>query len=70
MGYLYCDGKGHSNSPTIQSLSNLPHEDYVHEQSSGGCQEITDIPDDYLNQSQVWLSKWLIQQLIGLVINN
>ncbi|XP_012537833.2 uncharacterized protein LOC105837521 [Monomorium pharaonis] len=53
MGYLYCDGKGHSNSPTIQSLSNLPHEDYVHEQSGGGCQEITDIPDDYLNQSQV-----------------
>ncbi|TGZ32313.1 Uncharacterized protein DBV15_03956 [Temnothorax longispinosus] len=53
VGYLYCDGKGHSNSPTIQSLSNLPHEDYVHEQSGGGCQEITDIPDDYLNQSQV-----------------
>lgn len=58
VGYLYCDsnGKAHSNSPTIQSLSNLPHEDY--EQSgSGGCQEITDIPDDYLNQSQVWLPK-------------
>ncbi|KYN19368.1 Angiomotin [Trachymyrmex cornetzi] len=53
VGYLYCDGKGHSNSPTIQSLSNLPHEDYVHDQSGGGCQEITDIPDDYLNQSQV-----------------
>ncbi|KYQ47761.1 Angiomotin [Trachymyrmex zeteki] len=53
VGYLYCDGKGHSNSPTIQSLSNLPHEEYVHDQSSGGCQEITDIPDDYLNQSQV-----------------
>lgn len=55
VGYLYCDGKGHSNSPTIQSLSNLPHEDYAHEQSSSGCQEITDIPDDYLNQSQVGL---------------
>ncbi|XP_029176914.1 uncharacterized protein LOC114945006 [Nylanderia fulva] len=56
VGYLYCDGngKGHTNSPTMQSLSNLPHEDYVHEHSSGGgCQEITDIPDDYLSQSQV-----------------
>ena len=56
MGYLYCDGsgKGHSNSPTMQSLSNLSHEDHVYEQpSNGGCQEITDIPDDYLNQSQV-----------------
>ncbi|XP_076243237.1 uncharacterized protein LOC143184700 [Calliopsis andreniformis] len=56
MGYLYCDGggKGHSNSPTMQSLSNLSHEDHVYEQpSNGGCQEITDIPDDYLSQSQV-----------------
>lgn len=56
MGYLYCDGsgKGHSNSPTMQSLSNLQHEDYTHEQpGGGGCQEITDIPDDYLSQSQV-----------------
>ncbi|XP_011140083.2 uncharacterized protein LOC105183552 isoform X1 [Harpegnathos saltator] len=56
MGYLYCDGsgKGHSSSPTMQSLSNLQHEEYTHEQSGGGgCQEITDIPDDYLNQSQV-----------------
>ncbi|CAK9799491.1 AMOT [Anthophora quadrimaculata] len=56
MGYLYCDGggKGHSNSPTMQSLSNLSHEDNVYEQpSNGGCQEITDIPDDYLSQSQV-----------------
>ncbi|KAL6424073.1 hypothetical protein ACFW04_009756 [Cataglyphis niger] len=56
VGYLYCDGngKGHTSSPTMQSLSNLPHEDYVHEQSGGsGCQEITDIPDDYLSQSQV-----------------
>ncbi|KAK1125883.1 hypothetical protein K0M31_005419 [Melipona bicolor] len=54
--YLYCDGggKGHSNSPTMQSLSNLSHEDHVYEQSNnGGCQEITDIPDDYLSQSQV-----------------
>lgn len=59
MGYLYCDGsgKGHSNSPTMQSLSSLQHEDYAHEQSGGGgCQEITDIPDDYLNQSQVSIS--------------
>lgn len=58
IGYLYCDGsgKGHSNSPTTQSLSNLQHEDYSHEQpGSGGCQEITDIPDDYLSQSQVKL---------------
>ncbi|XP_060816112.1 angiomotin-like protein 1 isoform X1 [Bombus pascuorum] len=56
MGYLYCDGggKGHSNSPTMQSLSNLSHEDHVYEQpNNGGCQEITDIPDDYLSQSQV-----------------
>ncbi|XP_033334669.1 uncharacterized protein LOC117225308 isoform X2 [Megalopta genalis] len=56
MGYLYCDGggKGHSNSPTMQSLSNLSHEDHVYEQpTNGGCQEITDIPDDYLSQSQV-----------------
>ncbi|XP_043794911.1 angiomotin-like protein 1 isoform X1 [Apis laboriosa] len=56
MGYLYCDagGKGHSNSPTMQSLSNLTHEDHIYEQSNnGGCQEITDIPDDYLSQSQV-----------------
>lgn len=56
VSYLYCDGsaKGHSNSPTMQSLSNLSHEDYGHEQAgSGGCQEITDIPDDYLSQSQV-----------------
>ncbi|XP_043594751.1 angiomotin-like protein 1 isoform X3 [Bombus pyrosoma] len=55
MGYLYCDGggKGHSNSPTMQSLSNLSHEDHVYEQpNNGGCQEITDIPDDYLSQSQ------------------
>ncbi|PBC28948.1 Angiomotin [Apis cerana cerana] len=55
MGYLYCDagGKGHSNSPTMQSLSNLTHEDHIYEQSNnGGCQEITDIPDDYLSQSQ------------------
>lgn len=65
VGYLYCDGngKGHTNSPTMQSLSNLPHEDYVHEQSGGsGCQEITDIPDDYLSQSQVW-------QIINIAIN-
>ncbi|CAL7940736.1 unnamed protein product [Xylocopa violacea] len=56
MGYLYCDGggKGHSNSPTMQSLSNLSHEDHVYDQpNNGGCQEITDIPDDYLSQSQV-----------------
>ncbi|KOX70304.1 Angiomotin [Melipona quadrifasciata] len=56
MSYLYCDGggKGHSNSPTMQSLSNLSHEDHVYEQpNNGGCQEITDIPDDYLSQSQV-----------------
>ncbi|OAD55928.1 Angiomotin [Eufriesea mexicana] len=56
MAYLYCDGggKGHSNSPTMQSLSNLSHEDHVYEQpNNGGCQEITDIPDDYLSQSQV-----------------
>ncbi|XP_029035400.1 angiomotin-like protein 1 isoform X2 [Osmia bicornis bicornis] len=56
VGYLYCDGsgKGHSNSPTMQSLSNLSHEDHVYEQpNNGGCQEITDIPDDYLSQSQV-----------------
>ncbi|XP_017892912.1 angiomotin-like protein 1 [Ceratina calcarata] len=56
MGYLYCDGsgKGHSNSPTMQSLSNLSHDDHVYEQpNNGGCQEITDIPDDYLSQSQV-----------------
>lgn len=62
MGYLYCDGsgKGHSNSPTMQSLSNLSHEDHVYEQpSNGGCQEITDIPDDYLNQSQVILGSAL-----------
>ncbi|XP_034175880.1 uncharacterized protein LOC117602243 isoform X1 [Osmia lignaria lignaria] len=55
VGYLYCDGsgKGHSNSPTMQSLSNLSHEDHVYEQpNNGGCQEITDIPDDYLSQSQ------------------
>ncbi|CAL7940737.1 unnamed protein product [Xylocopa violacea] len=55
MGYLYCDGggKGHSNSPTMQSLSNLSHEDHVYDQpNNGGCQEITDIPDDYLSQSQ------------------
>lgn len=57
MGYLYCEGggKGHSNSPTMQSLSNLPHDDHHYEQpgGGGGCQEITDIPDDYLSQSQV-----------------
>ncbi|XP_043527142.1 angiomotin-like protein 1 isoform X2 [Frieseomelitta varia] len=56
MSYLYCDGggKGHSNSPTMQSLSNLSHEDHIYEQTNnGGCQEITDIPDDYLSQSQV-----------------
>lgn len=56
MGYLYCEGggKGHSNSPTMQSLSSLPHDDHLYEQSgNGGCQEITDIPDDYLSQSQV-----------------
>ncbi|XP_047354049.1 uncharacterized protein LOC124950769 isoform X3 [Vespa velutina] len=56
MGYVYCDGggKGHSNSPTMQSISNIPHEDHLYEQSGGGgCQEITDIPDDYLSQSQV-----------------
>jgi angiomotin like 1 len=56
MGYLYCEsgGKGHSNSPTIQSLSSLPHDDHLYEQTgSSGCQEITDIPDDYLSQSQV-----------------
>ncbi|XP_043527138.1 angiomotin-like protein 1 isoform X1 [Frieseomelitta varia] len=55
MSYLYCDGggKGHSNSPTMQSLSNLSHEDHIYEQTNnGGCQEITDIPDDYLSQSQ------------------
>ncbi|KAK2577278.1 hypothetical protein KPH14_003415 [Odynerus spinipes] len=56
MGYVYCDGggKGHSNSPTMQSISSIPHEDHLYEQSGGGgCQEITDIPDDYLSQSQV-----------------
>ncbi|OXU20473.1 hypothetical protein TSAR_010241, partial [Trichomalopsis sarcophagae] len=58
MGYLYCEGggKGHSNSPTIQSLSSLPHDDHLYEQTGSGgsgCQEITDIPDDYLSQSQV-----------------
>ncbi|KAI4484651.1 hypothetical protein M0804_007217 [Polistes exclamans] len=56
MGYVYCDGggKGHSNSPTMQSISNMPHEEHLYEQSGGGgCQEITDIPDDYLSQSQV-----------------
>ncbi|XP_046435575.1 uncharacterized protein LOC124186995 [Neodiprion fabricii] len=57
MGYLYCEGggKGHSNSPTMQSLTSLPHDDHHYEQpgGGGGCQEITDIPDDYLNQSQV-----------------
>lgn len=56
MGYLFCEGggKGHSNSPTMQSLSSLPHEDQIYEQQgAGGCQEITDIPDDYLSQSQV-----------------
>lgn len=59
LAYLYCDGggKGHSNSPTMQSLSNLSHEDHVYEQpNNGGCQEITDIPDDYLSQSQVIIS--------------
>ncbi|XP_066581156.1 angiomotin-like 2a isoform X2 [Prorops nasuta] len=56
LGYLYCEGggKGHSNSPTMQSLTSLPHEDHTYDQSgNGGCQEITDIPDDYLSQSQV-----------------
>lgn len=55
MGYLYCDGggKGHSNSPTMQSLSSFPHDDHLYEQTGSGCQEITDIPDDYLSQSQV-----------------
>ncbi|KAG7206574.1 hypothetical protein KM043_000259 [Ampulex compressa] len=56
VGYLYCDGggKGHSNSPSMQSLSHLSHEEHLYEQpGGGGCQEITDIPDDYLNQSQV-----------------
>ncbi|KAI4490209.1 hypothetical protein M0802_010843 [Mischocyttarus mexicanus] len=56
MGYAYCDGggKGHSNSPTMQAISNIPHEEHLYEQSGGGgCQEITDIPDDYLSQSQV-----------------
>ncbi|XP_034938444.1 uncharacterized protein [Chelonus insularis] len=56
VGYLYCEGggKGHSNSPTMQSLSSLPHDERFYEQSNnGGCQEINDIPDDYLNQSQV-----------------
>ncbi|XP_014216807.1 uncharacterized protein PFB0145c-like [Copidosoma floridanum] len=57
IGYIYCEGasgKGHSNSPTIQSLANLPHDDHIYENTgSGGCQEITDIPDDYLSQSQV-----------------
>lgn len=68
MGYLFCEGggKGHSNSPTMQSLSNLPHDDHIYEQSgTGGCQEITDIPDDYLNQSQVG-DKTLIINLFPL----
>lgn len=58
VGYLYCEGggKGHSNSPTMQSLMSLPHEERFYEQSNNsGCQEINDIPDDYLNQSQVIL---------------
>ncbi|KAK0164179.1 hypothetical protein PV328_002837 [Microctonus aethiopoides] len=55
VGYLYCEsgGKGHSNSPTMQSLSSLPHDERFYEQTNSGCQEINDIPDDYLNQSQV-----------------
>lgn len=59
MGYLYCEaGKGHSNSPTIQSFSSLPHEEHIYENTGhGGCQEITDIPDDYLNQSTVRKNK-------------
>ncbi|XP_015127500.1 angiomotin-like protein 1 isoform X2 [Diachasma alloeum] len=54
MGYLFCEagGKGHSNSPTMQSLSNIPHEDRYYDQTNS-CQEITDIPDDYLSQFQV-----------------
>lgn len=61
MGYLYCEGggKGHSNSPIMQSLNSLPHDDHHYEQpgGGGGCQEITDIPDDYLNQSQVKIER-------------
>ncbi|XP_074104558.1 uncharacterized protein LOC141531003 isoform X2 [Cotesia typhae] len=62
VGYLYNEGggggggggKGHSNSPTMQSLTSLPHDERFYEQpNNGGCQEINDIPDDYLNQSQV-----------------
>ncbi|KAF7991268.1 hypothetical protein HCN44_002830 [Aphidius gifuensis] len=63
MGYLYCDNnnnnnhnnnKGYSNSPTMQSLTSIPNDEKFYEQfKNNGCQEITDIPDDYLNQSQV-----------------
>ena len=65
MGYLFCEGggKGHSNSPTMQSLSSLQHEDRYYDQSSNsGCQEITDIPDDYLSQSQVCASSMNIKK--------
>ncbi|CAB0041943.1 unnamed protein product [Trichogramma brassicae] len=48
MTYIFCEGAGK------QSLSNLPHDDHIYENTGhGGCQEITDIPDDYLNQSHV-----------------
>ncbi|XP_057338714.1 angiomotin-like protein 1 isoform X2 [Microplitis mediator] len=57
VGYLYSEGggggKGHSNSPTMQSLTSLPHDERFYDQPNNGCQEINDIPDDYLNQSQV-----------------
>lgn len=56
IGYLYCDsngGKEYSNSPK-QSLTSLSNDEKFYGQSNnGGCQEITDIPDDYLSQSQV-----------------
>ncbi|XP_011305590.1 angiomotin-like protein 1 isoform X2 [Fopius arisanus] len=53
MGYLYCEGSGKGlSSPTMQSLSSITHEDRYYDQANS-CQEITDIPDDYLSQSQV-----------------
>ncbi|XP_012271210.1 uncharacterized protein LOC105694791 [Orussus abietinus] len=75
MGYLYCEGggKGHSNSPIMQSLANLSHEEHLYDQSgSGGCQEITDIPDDYLSQSQVLkhLAKEVKVPSYGKLANN
>ncbi|XP_015600466.1 angiomotin-like protein 1 isoform X2 [Cephus cinctus] len=75
MGYLYNEGggKGHSNSPTMQSLASLPHDDHIYEQSGGGgCQEITDIPDDYLSQSQVLkhLAKEVKVPSYGKLMNN